>query len=226
MSETDAEARRNQEQAVRATDGRVPKRRGLATRQRLLDATRTELGKRAYRFLTVADIAREAETSPSTFYQYFPRIDLAIFELAQEVIRDKSRLTVIVQDASWTGADSRAAARRLAEEFLSFWEEHRAVLKAVDILMGEGDDRFYEARVSVLSELSSAFEAQVEEGGVDLAPPGDAKAVGAVLVSMLAHVAAFEPGLTSRGYSREALESVMADIIASMMQGGTNAHTT
>ncbi|MFM7069395.1 MAG: TetR/AcrR family transcriptional regulator, partial [Actinomycetes bacterium] len=55
---------------MRAADGRVPGRRGLATRQRLLDHTAALLATTSYRDLTVVDIAREAGTSPATFYQY------------------------------------------------------------------------------------------------------------------------------------------------------------
>ena len=53
---------------LRASDGRIPGRRGLATRQKLLDATRAVLDTVAYRDLKVVDIARQAETSPATFY--------------------------------------------------------------------------------------------------------------------------------------------------------------
>lgn len=218
MSVTETASGHGEEQPVRATDGRVPKRRGLVTRQRLLDATRTELGKRPYRSLTVADIAREADTSPSTFYQYFPRIDLAVLELAQEVVADRGRLSAIVRGAVWDGDNALATARALAEEFLRFWEEHRPVLKAIDILLGDGDDRFYEARVSVLSDLSDAFADQIEANGQRDGSATDPKAIGAVLVSMLAHVAAYQPGLTSRGYSQVSLEAVMADIIAQTLE--------
>ena len=44
----------------RAADGRMPGRRGLATRQRLLDATAEQLGSCGYRDLKVIDIARAA----------------------------------------------------------------------------------------------------------------------------------------------------------------------
>ncbi len=47
---------------LRAADGRVPGRRGRATRQRLLDRTATMLKSSTYRELKVVDIAREAGT--------------------------------------------------------------------------------------------------------------------------------------------------------------------
>jgi len=70
---------------LRAVDGRVPGRRGLATRQRLLDHTAELLATTSYRDLTVVDIAREAGTSPATFYQYFPDAESALVALADAV---------------------------------------------------------------------------------------------------------------------------------------------
>ena len=53
-----------------ATDGRVPGERGRQTRQRLLDATVELLATTSWRSVKVTDIARQAQTSPATFYQY------------------------------------------------------------------------------------------------------------------------------------------------------------
>ena len=70
---------------LRAADGRVPGRRGRATRQRLLEQTAEMLRTSSYRDLKVVDIAREAGTSPATFYQYFPDVESAILVLAEEM---------------------------------------------------------------------------------------------------------------------------------------------
>jgi AcrR family transcriptional regulator len=50
-----------------AVDGRVPGKRGRATRERLLACTAELLGKTSYRDLSVIDIAGCAGTSPATF---------------------------------------------------------------------------------------------------------------------------------------------------------------
>ena len=63
---------------ARAADGRRPGRRGLATRQKLLDCTAEMLGSGPYRELKVVDIARAAGTSPATFYQYFADVESAV----------------------------------------------------------------------------------------------------------------------------------------------------
>jgi len=74
-----------QETDLRAADGRVPGRRGRATRTRLLECTSEMLATTSFRELKVIDIAREANTSPATFYQYFPDVESAILVLAEEM---------------------------------------------------------------------------------------------------------------------------------------------
>lgn len=76
----------------RAADGRVPGRRGQATRQKLLDCTADMLRTTSYRDLKVVDIAREAGTSPATFYQYFPDVESAIRTRSVTARSVKSRL--------------------------------------------------------------------------------------------------------------------------------------
>jgi AcrR family transcriptional regulator len=53
---------------IATTDGRVPGRRGMATRQRLLECTAELLVATPWRSIKVIDIARQAGTSPAAFY--------------------------------------------------------------------------------------------------------------------------------------------------------------
>ena len=79
---------------LRASDGRVPGRRGLLTRTRLLEHTRDLIGTTSYRDLKVVDIARAAGMSPATFYQYFPDAESALLALADELVGEgRERLT-------------------------------------------------------------------------------------------------------------------------------------
>src|SRR6185295_33248 len=86
---------------LRAADGRVPGRRGRATRQRLLEQTAEMLRTSSYRDLKVVDIARAAGTSPATFYQYFPEVESAILALAEEMSQTGGvQLSSIVRDGN------------------------------------------------------------------------------------------------------------------------------
>src|SRR5688572_18843736 len=110
---------------LRAVDGRVPGRRGLATRQRLLEHTRVLLETTAFRDLKVVDIAREAGTSPATFYQYFPDAEAALLALADSVIGEaRERLTRPLRESNWDGRsafEACEAVAAVATTFLEFW---------------------------------------------------------------------------------------------------------
>jgi AcrR family transcriptional regulator len=68
-----------------AVTDRPPGRRGQLTRRRLLDATMVLLETLPYRDVKVVDIAREAGTSPATFYQYFSDVEEAVLAIADEM---------------------------------------------------------------------------------------------------------------------------------------------
>ena len=199
------------EDELRAADGRVPGRRGRATRQRLLECTTDMLQSTSYRDLKVIDIAREAGTSPATFYQYFADVEAAILVLAEDMARHAERLPALVHGGSWKGRAGYDRARELVDGVLDFWEEHRAVLRVVDLSTEEGDQRFRQLRTRMLSTLNDAladvFRVAQEDGRQ---PSGlDPRAEAGALVSMLAHVAQHRYGFEfwgiRTGDAREAM---------------------
>jgi AcrR family transcriptional regulator len=180
---------------LRASDGRRPGRRGRATRQRLLETTAKMLRSTSYRDLKVIDIAREAGTSPATFYQYFGDIEAAILVLGEEMARDSEQLVQMVKDGDWRGKAGYETALAFADAFITFWDEHRPVLRVIDLSTEEGDRRFRNIRVRWLNTITREL-AKVTEGfqadGKNLG--FDPMAGGGVLVTMLANVAAHHYG--------------------------------
>jgi AcrR family transcriptional regulator len=187
--------------ALRAADGRVPGRRGRATRQRLLECTGEMLTTTSYRDVKVIDIARDAGTSPATFYQYFADVEAAILVLAEEMAQQGAHITTIIAEGSWEGDDAARTAFELVDAFLSFWDEHRAVLRVMDLATDEGDGRFQKIRVGLLNGITRAL-ADVARGSASAGrlPKGiDPMATAGILVSMLAHVAAHRYGFEAWG---------------------------
>jgi AcrR family transcriptional regulator len=189
-----------QAENLRAADGRVPGRRGLATRQRLLDCTAEMLRSTSYRSVKVIDIAREAGTSPATFYQYFADVEGAILVLAQEMALDGERLVRLVAEGTWKGRAGYRTALDLTDGFFDFWDQHRPVLRVVDLNTDEGDRRFRNIRVGLLNavttELAGVIGAQQADGkNLGVEP----LAQGGVLVTMLANVAAHHLGFEHWG---------------------------
>src|SRR5437016_5196987 len=104
----------------------------------------------SYRDLKVVEIAREAGTSPATFYQYFPDVEEAILALAEEMASaGNERLTSIVRTGKWRGAAGFATAQAIADAYVSFWDDNWPLMRVIDLTSAEGNERFRSIRISL-----------------------------------------------------------------------------
>lgn len=200
----------------RAADGRVPGRRGRATRQRLLECTSAMLRTTSYRDLKVVDIAKEAGTSPATFYQYFPDVESAVLVLADEMVNEGvETFAQLAHAMTWKGRSGYAGAEALADGVLTFWETHQPVLRVVDLATDEGDPRFANVRTRLLNDLNNtlAAAAKAHQAAGKGQPDLDPNAIGGVLVAMLAHVSAHRRGFEFWGVRSGDLRTTMARIV-------------
>lgn len=206
---------------LRAVDGRVPGRRGLATRQKLLSCTLEMLGDHTYRDLRVVDIARSAGTSPATFYQYFPDVNTAILALAEEMVVDaSSTLLALVREGPWKGGAGFDTATAIAGGFISMWERHWPLMRVMELTSAEGDERFRHVRTRLLNQFTVALADVIREMGVARGvDTTDPMATAGVLVSMLAHVAAHRYGFEFYGIRAGDLETSMAHILFTSVTG-------
>ncbi|MET7932642.1 TetR family transcriptional regulator [Streptomyces sp. NPDC005322] len=200
---------------VRTVDGRVAGRRGQATRQKLLDCLSEMLSTSPYRDVKVIDVARKAGTSPATFYQYFPDVEGAVLELAEEMAKEGSTLADLVAGRSWTGKSGAAAAEDLVEGFLSFWRKHDAILRVVDLGAAEGDKRFYKIRMKILNPLTNTLADAVKELQAKGRYEKDVNpaAVAGSLVAMLAAAAEHQRGFQSWGVKQADLKPSLALLV-------------
>jgi len=202
--------------SIAATDGRVPGRRGRATRLRLLDCTAELLATTPWRSIKVIDIARQAGTSPATFYQYFENVEQAILVLAEELMAGAGTLADLV-DGDWSGDAAWATARRVVEGFMAYWEANRAVFRVVELATEEGDLRFQGLRVRALNAVTVTLARVIASGGASggvRSPAGaDAMAVAATVISMLAHVAAHRYGFEFWGIRTTAMVDSQARVL-------------
>jgi AcrR family transcriptional regulator len=205
---------------LRAVD-RVPGRRGRATRDKLLGCTVRLLEKTSYRDITVTDIAQCAGTSPATFYQYFQDVNAAIAVLAATMAEDGERLTELIARSKWKGRAAVDSATKLVDGFLDLWEEHRAVLRVVDLATLEGDLRFQNVRTRLLNHVTSALRDVIGESKRAGQHPAelDPTAQAASVVSMLAHVASHSYGFEFWGIKLEDMRFSLARIVAWSITG-------
>ncbi|MGC4949209.1 TetR family transcriptional regulator [Streptomyces sp. DT224] len=200
---------------VRTVDGRVAGRRGQATRQKLLDCLSEMLSSSPYRDVKVIDVARRAGTSPATFYQYFPDVEGAVLELAEDVAKEGAGLTELVAGRSWVGKAGWQTSEQLVEGFLDFWRRNDAILRVIDLGAAEGDKRFNKIRMKVLNSVTGSLTESVKElqakGRVD--KDISAAAMAGSLVVMLAGVASHQKGFTAWGVKQAELKPHLAQLV-------------
>jgi AcrR family transcriptional regulator len=198
-----------------ALDGRPLGRRGAATRARLLAATAEQLETEGLRDLRVVDIARRVGAAPATFYQYFRDVTEAVLALAEEVGEAAAPLGELVGRIS-EGPAGLEAARRLVDGFLTYWDEHRAVLRTRNLAAQEGDQRFRAVRNRALRPLTEGLARRVAA----CHPAGlEPYAAAAALVAMMERMAAFHTDLEAYGVSRDDVVETTARIVHQTVTG-------
>ncbi|MEU9241437.1 TetR family transcriptional regulator [Streptomyces shenzhenensis] len=200
---------------MRTVDGRVAGRRGQATRQKLLDCLSEMLSSSPYRDVKVIDVARKAGTSPATFYQYFPDVEGAVLEIAEQMAAEGGQLTELLAGRSWVGKAGWATAQELVDGFLEFWRRNDAILRVVDLGAAEGDKRFYKIRMKILNSVNNSLTDSITElqakGRVD--KDVNPAAVAGSLVAMLAAVAAHQKGFQTWGVKQAELKPNLALLV-------------
>jgi AcrR family transcriptional regulator len=200
---------------VRTVDGRVAGRRGQATRQKLLDCLSEMLSSSPYRDVKVIDVARKAGTSPATFYQYFPDVEGAVLELAEEMAKESAELTELVTGRSWAGKAGWQTSEELVEGFLDFWREHDAILRVIDLGAAEGDRRFNRIRLRILNSVTNSLTDSVKDlqskGRVD--KDVNPAALAGSLVVMLAAVASHQKNFQTWGVKQGELKPNLALLV-------------
>ncbi|MBV8462176.1 MAG: TetR/AcrR family transcriptional regulator [Acidimicrobiales bacterium] len=199
---------------IATTDGRVPGRRGRATRGRLLESTAELLVETPWRSIKVIDIARRAGTSPATFYQYFENVEAAITVLAEQLVEGVGVLANLV-DGDWSPSASWPTAVAVVQGFMDYWEGNRAVLRVVELTTVEGDHRFQGLRVRALNTvtvtLAKVIATQSPAAG---SPAGvDPMAAAGTLIAMLAQVAGHRYGFEFWGIRTASLVDSQARLL-------------
>jgi AcrR family transcriptional regulator len=200
---------------VRTVDGRVAGRRGQETRQKLLDCLSEMLSSSPYRDVKVIDVARRAGTSPATFYQYFPDVEGAVLEIAEQMAAESTGLAELLEGRSWTGKAGWQTAQELVDGFLEFWRRHDAILRVIDLGAAEGDKRFYKIRMKILNSVNNSLADSVTElqskGRVD--KDVNPAAIAGSLVTMLSAVASHQKGFSSWGVKQAELKPNLALLV-------------
>jgi AcrR family transcriptional regulator len=202
------------EKAAVDQSGRPLGPRALNTRRRLLDATVSLLESSSVRDISVVEIARQAGTSPATFYQYFKDVGEATLRLAEEAA-DEVPAVIEVIEGSWRGQKGMETARAITEAFIQHWDQHRAALLVRNLAADEGERRFQRVRRRALRPILDALAQKIEECQPEPVAAGDVHpyASSAALAALLERLAAYHKELEPIGVTREALVQDCARIV-------------
>jgi AcrR family transcriptional regulator len=200
---------------VRTVDGRVAGRRGQATRQKLLDCLSEMLSSSPYRDVKVIDVARKAGTSPATFYQYFPDVEGAVLEIADQMATEGAGLADLLEGRSWAGKAGWQTAQELVDGFLEFYRKNDAILRVVDLGAAEGDKRFNKIRLKILNSVTTSLAESIgalqSKGRID--KDVNPAAVAGALVAMLTAVASHQKGFSTWGVKQAELKPNLALLV-------------
>ena len=207
---------------TRAVDqsGRRLGPRALHTRQRLLDATVALLNERSVRDVSVVEIARKANTSPATFYQYFRDVDEATLRLAEQAAEEMPAVIQLIDD-SWRGQRGLDTARAIVTAFVDHWDAYRAVLLVRNLAADEGDRRFQKVRRQALFPVIEHLARKVEQAKKQGRIPAEvhASAAAAAMASILERLAAYHREIEYFGVTREHLIETCARILFQTVTG-------
>ena len=134
--------------------------RGGRTRKTILAASRRLLDRKHLGEIRVADVAQEANLSPSNFYTYFKTVEETILALCEASAVDFQPLARHL-DGDWSAEHAFTAARAYVVDVLEFWGEHGPVLRVEHMLADKGEPGFAEARIRRLRRVHLAFERKI-----------------------------------------------------------------
>ena len=192
--------------------------KGQETRRRLMAAARGLLKDMSAVSLTVAAIARQAKTSPATFYVYFDDVSGVILALAQKASEDLD--DVLSALAAWrSGRSAEIGARTFFSAYHAFWDRNGPILVLRNMEADRGDGRFLAARSqsgrAIIRELGAILREGHAAGQLTETQAYARATVIFAALERIAAAAALYPR-DERAISHAALNEAQIDILVSL----------
>jgi len=147
-------------QRVKDQAGRKLGRRGIETRQKLLDATLQLLAERSVLDVSVAEIARQVGSAPSLFYHYFKDVEEAVQQIARRAAGEMPAIVASIE-GGLEGDLGLERARVLVEAYIEHWERFRGALLLRNQAADRGDAGFQRLRNIALRPLVDELQKQI-----------------------------------------------------------------
>jgi len=166
------------------------------THEKLRRATALLLEQKPLRELKVADITGLAAVSPSTFYIYFADVSEAVLAVLAEVYKDLPDFPGMIR--GFARETLKEDVQAYVRSYLTFWDDHYAVLRLRNLAAEEGDVRFRASRDSAFQPMAAALAEKIavfrgEELGEDDVPALAAAVVAIGALERLTAVIRMKP---------------------------------
>ena len=225
MADTDtmtrSGARSRRPKARTNQNGQAMGAKGLQTRRRLVEATEALLRTTPVRDLRVAEIAKAANTSTSTFYLYFQDVAEAVLAVANRVSQSTPEFMAQLS-SPWDPETAYDRAQTFVESYVDYWSAHAAVFRVRNLAADEGDERFIAARGHAVRPLLQLMAARIRERQAAGGLPSDLHALSAAgaLMAMLERMGALpESGVGSEDVTRSRIIHAAAFVTAVLIGG-------
>ncbi|MEY4908976.1 MAG: hypothetical protein RL260_2694, partial [Pseudomonadota bacterium] len=197
-------------------------RKGLRTRQKIMEAARKLLEAYSPVELTAVAIAKEAGTSSASFYMYFQDVRDVLFALASEAASAMGGVFAVVEKP-WEFDLLHAHALELVEVFNGIWDAHRQILRFRNLEADRGDPRFEELRTSTyipfIDKLARRMLATYPESQ-QRPTLGQAFAMASVVHAAMERMASTDPAVIARGLGMRKVNEALAHLITLSFTAG------
>jgi AcrR family transcriptional regulator len=206
--------------SILGADGRVLGARAEGTRARLLEATARLLSESGVLELRIVDITRDVGSSPATFYQYFVDVDAAILALADQATHDEEPL-VSHLSAGWDGGDGLQRAQSFVDAYMSYWDDHSAVLRVRNLKAEEGNAAFREARSKANLVVIQAMSKMVEQAQSAGRLPTEMHpfVTATAMIAMIERLLPYRNEIARRGAPTSSMRDTLAMLVYRSLTG-------
>lgn len=198
--------------------------KGQVTRLRLMSVVVEILKTTPFRNLKVADIARKASISPSTFYLYFKDVEELVLEVVKSTAKTPPEVLACL-DREWTQENCFEQAREFVELYGKYWDEHRDILRLRNAEADRGNENFLEERLKWSQPILDAITKKIEQGQERdaISRQATANAIAAVLLAAIERLSGSYPVYRHEpNTSRPMLIDAQARILAQLIAGNSD----
>jgi AcrR family transcriptional regulator len=199
--------------------------KGERTRQLLIESTVRLLESHGLREVSVADVARAAQTSPATFYVYFRGVPEAVLAALEGATQTSPALEALI-GRDWLDEGGDQAAAAFVAAYTELWNRNGTIFRVRNLAAEEGDARFYQARMDAAQPMLEAIAAAVARAQAAGRVPAHLTPVACagILLMMLERLSAVGPMTReSDGLSYAALKDAAAHSLAGMLGARASA---